>query len=103
LAGKVVATVNLTQLSIFDVNQNNNKFTLTLNTGQVNNAVTQLIPLGRGFINQVENIDFKRGQQNEAQLVVKLLDSKVAVDVSDKLGKLYIEFHNTEIPEDYIL
>ena len=102
LAGKVVATVNLTQLSIFDVNQNNNKFTLTLNTGQVNNAVTQLIPLGRGFINQVENIDFKRGQQNEAQLVVKLLDSKVAVDVSDKLGKLYIEFHNTEIPEDYI-
>ena len=102
LAGKVVATVNLTQLSIFDVNQNNNKFTLTLNTGQVNNAVTQLIPLGRGFINQVENIDFKRGQQNEAQLVVKLIDSKVAVDVSDKLGKLYIEFHNTEIPEDYI-
>jgi type IV pilus assembly protein PilQ len=102
LAGKVVADVNLQQLSIFDVSQKGNTFALTLNTGQVNNVVTQLIPLGHGFINQIDNIDFKRGQQDEAQLLVKLIDSKVAVDVSDKLGKLYIEFHNTEILEDYI-
>ena len=102
LAGKVVATVNLTHLSIFDVNQSNNQFSLTLNTGKVSKAVTQLIPLGHGFINQIDNIDFKRGQQNEAQLLVKLIDSKVAVDVSDKLGRLYIEFHNTEILEDFI-
>ncbi|WP_231295801.1 type IV pilus secretin PilQ [Colwellia sp. PAMC 21821] len=102
IAGKVVANVNLQHLSIFDVIQKDNTFSLTLNTGQVNKTVTQLIPLGHGFINQIDNIDFKRGQQNEAQLLVKLIDSKVAVDVSDKLGKLYIEFHNTEILEDYI-
>lgn len=102
VAGKVVANVNLQHLSIFDVIQKDNTFALTLNTGRVNNAVTQLIPLGHGFINQIDNIDFKRGQQNEAQLLVKLIDSKVAVDVSDKLGKLYIEFHNTEILEDHI-
>jgi type IV pilus assembly protein PilQ len=102
MAGKVVANVNLQHLSIFDVIQKDNTFALTLNTGQVNKSVTQLIPLGHGFINQVDNIDFKRGQKNEAQLLVKLIDSKVAVDVSDKLGKLYIEFHNTEILEDYI-
>ncbi|MBA6391166.1 type IV pilus secretin PilQ [Colwellia sp. BRX10-3] len=102
IAGKVVANVNLQHLSIFDVIQKNNTFALTLNTGQVNKTVTQLIPLGHGFINQIDNIDFKRGQKDEAQLLVKLIDSKVAVDVSDKLGKLYIEFHNTEILEDYI-
>ncbi len=102
MAGKVVANVNLQQLSIFDVVQKDNTFALTLNTGQVNKTLTQLIPLGHGFINQIDNIDFKRGQENEAQLLVKLIDSKVAVDVSDKLGKLYIEFHNTEILEDFI-
>jgi type IV pilus assembly protein PilQ len=102
ISGKVVATVNLSHLSIFDVSQNNNQFALTLNTGEVSKAVTQLIPLGHGFINQIENIDFKQGQQNEAQILVKLIDSKVAVDVSDKLGKLYIEFHNTEILEEFL-
>ena len=102
IAGKVVADVNLQHLSVFDVVQKDNTFALTLNTGQVNQSVTQLIPLGHGFINQIDNIDFKRGQENEAQLLVKLIDSKVAVDVSDKLGKLYIEFHNTEILDDYI-
>jgi len=102
VAGKVVANVNLQQLSIFDVIQKDNIFALTLNTGQVNKTVTQLIPLSHGFINQIDNIDFKRGQQNEAQIFVKLIDSKVAVDVSDKLGKLYIEFHNTEILADFI-
>ena len=102
IAGKVVADVSLQHLSIFDAVQKGNTFALTLHTGQVNPSVTQLIPLGHGFINQIDNIDFKRGQQNEAQLLVKLIDSKVAVDVSDKLGKLYIEFHNTEILDDYI-
>lgn len=102
MAGKVVADVNLQQLLIFEVSQKDSTFALTLNTGQVNKAITQLIPLGHGFINQIDNIDFKRGQQNEAQLSVKLIDSKVAVDVSDKLGKLYIEFHNTEILENFI-
>jgi type IV pilus assembly protein PilQ len=102
LAGKVVANVNLQHLSIFNVIQKNNTFALTLNTGQVNKTVTQLIPLGHGFINQIDHIDFKRGQKDEAQLLVKLIDSKVAVDVSEKLGKLYIEFHNTEILQDYI-
>ena len=102
MAGKVIANINLQQLSIFDVSQKDNTFTLTLNTGQVSKAVTQLIPLSPGFINQIDNIDFKRGKKNEAQLLVKLIDSKVAVDVSDKLGKLFIEFHNTEILDDFI-
>ncbi len=102
LAGKVVATVNLNHLSLFDISQKHNMFALTLNTGKVDKTVTQLIPLHNGFINQIDNIDFKRGQENEAQLLVTLIDSKVAVDVSDKLGKLYIEFHNTEILNEFI-
>jgi type IV pilus assembly protein PilQ len=102
MAGKVVANVNLQQLSIFDVVQKNNTFALVLNTGQADKTVKQLIPLGHGYINKIDNIDFKRNPQNDAQLLIKLIDSKVAVDVSEKLGKLYIEFHNTEILEEFI-
>lgn len=100
--GNVVATISLESLSIFDVKLDDNSFILTLNTGRSDGPVTQFVPLGSGFINQVDNIDFKRGKENEAHVLVKLLDSKVAVDVSDKLGKLYIEFHNTKILDDLV-
>ncbi|MEW6983534.1 type IV pilus secretin PilQ [Colwelliaceae bacterium 6471] len=102
LAGKVVATVNLDKLSIFDISQSENEFTLTLNKGLPDSPVAKISPLGGEFINNIQSVDFRRGQANEAQLFVYLDDSMVAVDVSNKLGKLYIEFHNTQIIEDLL-
>ncbi len=102
LAGLVVASVNLEKLSVFDVSQSNNQFSLVLNKDASNSPVAQLASLGSDFINNVDSIDFRRGQDNEAQIFVYLEDSMVAVDVSDKLGKLYVEFHNTEILEELL-
>lgn len=102
LAGKVVATVHLDQLSVFDVNQSETLFSLILNKGVPDSPVTKINPLGDNFINNIDSIDFRNGENDEAQVLVYLDDSMVAVDVSDKLGKLYVEFHNTEIIDDLI-
>lgn len=61
-----------------------------------------LTELKEQFINKVESIDFRKGEGKEGQLLVYLEDNSVAVDVSDKLGKVYVEFHNTEIMEDLL-
>ncbi|QOL26560.1 type IV pilus secretin PilQ family protein [Thalassotalea sp. LPB0316] len=102
LAGKVVATIHLDSLSIFDVKQSQNQFSLLLNKAVENSPVTKISPVGSNFINRVDNIDFRKGRNDEAQVLVFLEDSMVAVDVSDKLGKLFIEFHNTQIAEDLL-
>ncbi|WP_440877226.1 type IV pilus secretin PilQ [Thalassotalea sp. PLHSN55] len=102
LAGLVVASINLEKLAIFDVKQTDNQFAVTLNKNSSNTPIAKLTPVGGDFINNIDSIDFRRGQENEAQVLVYLADSMVAVDVSDKLGKLYIEFHNTEIVEDLL-
>jgi len=102
LSGKVVATVHLDQLAVFDVHQTKNIFSLILNKGVVNSPVTQVNPLGNSFINNIDSIDFRNGENDEAQILVYLDDSMVAVDVADKLGKLYIEFHNTQIIDDLL-
>ncbi len=102
LSGKIVATVHLDQLAVFDVHQNDNIFSLILNKGVVNSPVTQVNPLGNNFINNIDSIDFRNGENDEAQILVYLDDSMVAVDVADKLGKLYIEFHNTQIIDDLL-
>ena len=102
LGGQVVATVNLDKLTVFDVNQSGNKFTLVLNRAGAGSPVSQVSSVGADFINQIAEIDFRKGSNNEAQLLVNLEDSMVAVDVSDRLGKLYVEFHNTNITEDHL-
>ncbi len=102
LSGKVVATVHLDQLSVFDIQQKENIFSLILNKGVTDSPVTKVNPLGNNFINNIDSIDFRNGENNEAQILVYLDDSMVAVDVSDKLGKLFIEFHNTKIVDDLL-
>jgi len=102
LSGKIVATIHMDKLSVFDVTQVGNEFSLVLNKGLKNTSIAMLPDLGKDFINHVQALDFRKGQESEAQILVDLADSMVAVDVSDKLGKLYVEFHNTDISEELL-
>lgn len=47
----------------------------------------------------VEEIDFRRGEQGEGRVIVKLSDVGVGVDVSSEGGNIRVEFTNTIIPE----
>ena len=101
--GKVVALISLEKLAVFDVSLNNeNEFSITFNTGQSADIVETLSPAGDDFINYIESIDFRLNEDNEGQILVYLKDSMLAADVNDKLGKLNVEFHNTEIIDDLL-
>jgi len=101
-SGKVVALINLNKLSVFDVALNGKQFSITFNYGQSAEIVEALSPAGEQFINHVDSLDFRLGENNSAEILVYLKDSMVAVDVNDKLGKINVEFHNTEIIDDLL-
>lgn len=101
-SGKVAALINLEKLSVFDVALNGKEFSITFNYGESAKIVEALSPAGEQFINQVQSLDFRLGEGNSAEILVNLKDSMVAVDVSDKLGKINIEFHNTQIAEELL-
>jgi type IV pilus assembly protein PilQ len=46
----------------------------------------------------IEEIDFRRGEDGEGRVIVKLSNSGSAVDVSSEAGKIRIEFAGTHIP-----
>ncbi|PKI17301.1 type IV pilus secretin PilQ [Colwellia sp. 12G3] len=101
--GKVVALISLEKLGVFDVSLNNDKeFSITFNYGESAEVVETLSPAGDEFINHIESIDFRLNSDNEGQILVYLKDNMLAADVNDKLGKLNVEFHNTEIIEDLL-
>jgi type IV pilus assembly protein PilQ len=101
-SGKVVALINLETLSVFDVALNEKQFSITFNYGQSAEIVETLSPAGEQFINHVKSLDFRLGDNNAAEILVYLEENMVAVDVNDKLGKVNVEFHNTEIVEDLL-
>lgn len=102
LAGNVIATIQLDAFSAFDVSQIDNRFEIILNKGSSNiHTIASKVDTS-GFINNIDEIDFRKTKNNEAQLIVDLADSMVAVDVKDRLGKLYVEFYNTEITDDLL-
>ncbi|MFQ3276637.1 MAG: type IV pilus assembly protein PilQ [Colwellia sp.] len=101
--GKVVALISLEKLAVFDVSLNNDKeFSITFNYGKSAEIVETLSPAGDKFINNIESIDFRLNAEHEGQILIYLKDNMLAADVNDKLGKLNIEFHNTEILEDLL-
>ncbi len=101
--GNVVALINLEKLAVFDVAINNDKeFAITFNYGESAKVVESLPPVGEQFINHIESIDFRLNAKNEGQVLVYLKDNVLAADVNDKLGKLNVEFHNTEIIDDLL-
>jgi len=101
--GKVVALISLEKLGVFDVALNSDKeFSITFNYGESAEVVETLSPAGEQFINHIESIDFRLNSDNEGQILVYLKDSMLAADVNDKLGKLNVEFHNTEIMDDLL-
>jgi type IV pilus assembly protein PilQ len=100
---KVIALISLEKLAVFDVSLNSDKeFSITFNYGESAKVVETLDPAGEEFINQIESIDFRLNENNEGQILVYLKDNMLAADVNDKLGKLNVEFHNTEIIDDLI-
>lgn len=101
-SGMVVASINLEKLAVFDVALNGKEFSITFNYGQSAEIVEALSPAGEQFINNVKSLDFRLGENNSAEILVYLEDSTVAVDVNDKLGKINVEFHNTQIIDDLL-
>ena len=101
-SGMVVASINLEKLAVFDVALNGKEFSITFNYGKSAEIVEALSPAGEQFINNVKSLDFRLGENNSAEILVYLEDSTVAVDVNDKLGKVNVEFHNTQIIDDLL-
>lgn len=98
--GNVVALISVDKLGVFDVSLNSAKeFSITFNYGKSAEVVALLSSTGDEFINHIESIDFRLNGNNEGQVLVYLTDNMLAADVNNKLGKLTIEFHNTEIIE----
>ncbi len=56
----------------------------------------------KDFINEIDSIDFRRGEQGEAKVLVFLQQNSAAVDVIEQNGKIQLDFHDTKISDELL-
>jgi len=54
------------------------------------------------FINEIDSIDFRRGEQGEAKVLVFLQHNSAAVDIVEKNGHIQLDFHDTKISDELL-
>ena len=50
--------------------------------------------------NRIVDVDFRRGDQGEGKLLIRLTNPNVPVDISQQSGRIRVEFSDVELAED---
>lgn len=98
----VTSVIGMESLKVYRTRISENIFAVHLaDTPQITRrgSVSEINP---SFINQLQAIDFRRGDKGDGRVLVFLKESSAAIDVQERLGKLEIEFHNTSIPDELL-
>ncbi len=94
--------IYLDYLKIYRTRVRGNVFYIHISDNPTSNIVGQAADVKPTYINRVNAIDFRRGDKGEGRVLVFLRDNTAAVDVSERLGKLEVEFHNTDILDELL-
>jgi type IV pilus assembly protein PilQ len=103
--GRTRVVLNLVNMVPYNIEQEGNNLLITVESGEL--AMNDpLPPEARGAAAEadgsrvsLENIDFRRGDGGEAQIIVKLTDSSVSANITEQGGKLLVDFPATALPE----
>jgi type IV pilus assembly protein PilQ len=67
--------------------------------GAVEPKVTHFASARKTGKYSLSNVDFRRGPQGEARIVVTLSDPAVGIDIREQAGEIVLDFLNTSVPQ----
>lgn len=94
--------IYLDYLKIYRTRVRGNVFHIHISDNPTSGNVGSAADVTPTYINRVNAIDFRRGDKGEGRVLVFLRDNTAAVDVAERLGKLEVEFHNTDILDELL-
>ncbi|WP_165735270.1 type IV pilus secretin PilQ family protein [Pseudoalteromonas sp. C8] len=100
-------TVNLDRLKIYETEVHNNLVSIRVSDNPLTESENEDVAMDSGdvsgnYINRIQSIDFRRGEKGEAKVLVFLQDTQAAIEVHESGGKIYADFHHTDILDDLL-
>jgi len=100
-------SVNLDRLKIYETEVHNNLVSIRVSDNPLTepdneDAAVDSSDVSGNYINRIQSIDFRRGEKGEAKVLVFLQDTQAAIEVHESGGKIYADFHHTDILDDLL-
>jgi type IV pilus assembly protein PilQ len=93
--GRTRMVVNLLEKVPYSVVTKGNQVILTVN----GSTLTSSEPNGLSNQASISDIDFRRGEEGEARLIVKFTDQSPSLDVKEERGNIVVDILATALPE----
>lgn len=107
---KTRVILNLTEVVPYQVTTQGNNVLITLDsesTGvafEASNPSVGTTPSGAPRFTDrprgIENIDFRRGEQGEGRVVIKLSEANIPMDINEEFGKVVVKFIGIKLPDE---
>ena len=100
-AGRTRVVVNLVRSTSYDISLQGNLVLVTLGAGKP--AMDDMPSASGTSISSgasIENIDFRRGDEGEGRIIVKLSDPSVNVNMGLESGQIVVDFISTSLPSE---
>jgi type IV pilus assembly protein PilQ len=107
---KTRVILNLTEVVPYQVTTQGKNVLITLDsesTGaafEATNAPVSTTPAGAPRFSDkprgIENIDFRRGEEGEGRVVIKLTEANIPMDISEEYGKVVVKFLGIKLPDE---
>ncbi len=98
--GRTRVVINLAKLAEYDTTvEGNNIFITVGGTGDKKHGTFNKPVLSkRGIIENISNIDFRRGEKGEGRILIKLNDPNTPVDIVKRGTKVLVTVKNSKLP-----
>lgn len=103
--GRTRVVVNLTHPVSYQTRVEGDSIYVTLGTGA--GPATSAPPTsagttgtGRAVGNSIRNVDFRRGEKGDGQIIVTLSDPNAAVDMEKRGNQIIVKFQNSSVPDE---
>lgn len=87
--------INLLQKVPYTISQDGNQMMITIDSGR--KAVSTVA--STSTVSSVTDVDFRRGENGEARVILKLNNDDAAMDVRQERGNIVVELANVSLPD----
>ncbi|TMN45022.1 type IV pilus secretin PilQ family protein [Pseudoalteromonas sp. S2755] len=99
--GGFAVSINMDELKLYKTEVKNNLVIVEVSNKPIVSEQDQSQKV-TAFINQIQAIDFRRGEKGEAKVLAFLEHNQAAIDVQERGGKIIADFHHIGIAEDLL-